>query len=149
MKSKIYFSHSPKFYVNEEKGVIVCKQNAIINPSIHFTDRNNNYIFVSAKARCKEGEKFDLNRGMRIAKTRAENMIYDEVQKRLFAHLKECETNLDEMKKFVASTFEITAHNNDYIDQLSFEVRNDYIKNPKPVKNSNYEITKSKEKKNK
>ena len=143
MKTKIYFNSHPEYFVNEKKGVVVCKDYATIITSLPFANYDFGMITVQASAKCRPGEKFDVNRGMRIAKTRAENMIYAEAQKKLKKQIEECDKIKEEMSGFLEKSVEIVAHNDDYIDRLSFESRTDYIKNPEPLKKAFINIVKT------
>ena len=81
-KVKISFYDEPEFYVNEEKGVVTCKIRGIMQlPFLYvydgLIDANQEQVIEGiGVAKCSGNDKFDVNRGKRIALAKAENKAY-------------------------------------------------------------------------
>ena len=121
---KISYDGEPKFYVNELKRTVTCKLSGNLNGPCEdemWGDVDFPYkrISVAATARCHKDDEFDIERGKRIALSKAENELYSNASIEVS---KFCE-KLDFMRKvcddFFIKSVRCQAHNIDYIDSLT------------------------------
>lgn len=111
--------YEPRFIINEETGVVVCK----IDYAIHYPDQILNNcrelpIYNTARgiARLSEGDSFDLVKGKKIALTKAERKAYEKVgnfcsrlKNLYFESLRIC-------SRFCDKADSVIEHNTDYLD---------------------------------
>ena len=129
---KISFNNDgTRFYVNEEKGTVVCSVEAyllvptnwdscVVIPGAHFTEKGI--------AKCAPGDTFDVERGKRIALARAENKAYLSGLKHLDAFMEQIGFIVNAYEEFNDKAYHACAHNEDYIDSLSYEAHPNYKK---------------------
>ena len=140
---KISFNNDgTRFYVNEEKGTVVCSVEAyllvptnwdscVVIPGAHFTEKGI--------AKCAPGDTFDVERGKRIALARAENNAYIDAMNYLTDYYDKLSVMLQAITAFGDKAYRCCAHNEDYIDSLSFENHPNYRKELKPFRERNIE----------
>lgn len=139
---KITFIGEPVFVIDEKQGTVFCtlKANLVApRPVADGTPYNfaatvyDKQFIVKAKAKCSINDKFDLDRGKRIAMAKAENKIYAAAglylkdAQRAFALMFKASTD------FLGNAKKYRGHNYDYIDALSNPKNSDYIKDVKPA----------------
>ena len=135
---KISFNNEgTKFYVNEEKGTVVCSVEAcllvptdwnscVYVPDIHLTEKGI--------AKCAPEDTFDVERGKRIALARAENKVYLSALKHLDKSMEQIAVIVNAYGDFNDKAYRACAHNEDYIESLSYEAHPKYKKNLTPLK---------------
>ena len=94
---KISFS-DPVFYVDTEKRTVVCIMESKVLPNRVIPMIQP--IAAKGKAKCQEGDVFDLDLGRKIAKTRAENKLIQRTKRFVAAHAQRLGKYLDEIKGF-------------------------------------------------
>ena len=126
-----FVNDGTRFYVNEEKGTVVCSVEAyllvptnwdscVVVPSAHFTEKGI--------AKCAPGDTFDVERGKRIALARAENKAYLSALKHLDTFMEQIGFIVNAYEEFNDKAYHACAHNEDYIDSLSYEAHPNYKK---------------------
>lgn len=134
---KISFDERPLFFVNEAKKTVVCKlsgevclpQGDWFVPSLSIDCD----VCVTGVAKCNGDDVFDVNRGKRIALAKAENKAYLTVLHRAEDAAKDLQVLINAVDEFADKTYRCCAHNEDYIEKLSYPAHPDYIVNvPKP-----------------
>lgn len=135
---KIKFnSEKTKFFVNEKKKTVACVvegelrtpydwDKAIMIPHATLTER--------AVAKCAPEDTFDIERGKRIALARAENKVYIAALRHLDKFMDEVAFFSNAYEMFADKAFHACAHNEDYIESLSFEAHPHYKKDLTPMK---------------
>lgn len=135
---KIKFDNDKtKFFVNEKKRTVACVvegvlctpydwDKSIMIPDATFTER--------AVAKCAPEDTFDIERGKRIALARAENRVYMAALRHLDKFMEDVEFFLGAYQMFTEKAYHACAHNEDYIDSLSFEAHPYYKKDLTPMK---------------
>ena len=129
----------PSFFIYEKEGIITCTLKAQLSQSndlIQFFDffNENPHITSYGYAKCNKEDKFDVERGKRIALSRAENKIYEMALKKINKIYNCFKQYNEKIIKFNNKTIKAIAHNNNYIDALSYEISSDYITEVKPLK---------------
>lgn len=129
---KISFnSEGTKFYVNEKKGTVVCSVEACL---LVPTDWDGcvyvpgNTFIEKGIAKCAPGDTFDVERGKRIALARAENKAYLSALKHLDKFMEQIAFIVNAYEDFSDKAYHACAHNEDYIDSLSYEAHPKYKK---------------------
>ena len=134
---KLRFVSEPKFHVNEKKGVVVCRLQAdLVSPRGNYDSPYVQHAFANCVgvARCNEHDKFDVNRGKRIALARAENQCYMEAASYLEENRQKLLFLAEAIGEFIDKGYECCAHNDDYIDSLSYQAHPYYKKEVTPFK---------------
>ena len=127
---KIRFEPQPSFYVNEKKGVVVCKVRGSLQcpydegiwGRLSFSKPQIDGISLTGTgiAKCHESDEFDVNRGKRIALARAENECYLAAIRYLNEQAYNLQFLMTAIDEFVDKGFSCCAHNDDYVDSLVF-----------------------------
>ena len=130
---KISFNNEgTKFYVNEKKGTVVCSVEACL---LVPTDWDGcvyvpgNTFIEKGIAKCAPGDTFDVERGKRIALARAENKVYLSALKHLDKSMEQIAVIVNAYGDFNDKAYRACAHNEDYIESLSYEAHPKYKKN--------------------
>lgn len=137
---KITFIDEPVFVIDKDTVFCTLKAKLVVpNPVGDNVPSNFNAIvygkqfIVKAKAKCSTNDKFDLDRGKRIAMAKAENKIYAAAG----LYLRDARKAFFLMSKastdFILNARMYRRHNDDYIDTLSNPNNSDYIKDVKPL----------------
>lgn len=101
-----------KFYINEEKRTVACKMSGYVNFPYHNDGCNPFYTFnhivdtVVATAKCHPDDDFDIEKGKRIARARAESKLYSKI----------CKGGMRETMRYV---FEFEAAHRDFLDKAA------------------------------
>ena len=132
-----FHSDRTKFFVNEEKRTVAC----VVEGALHTPydwDRSviipNATITERAIAKCAPEDTFDVERGKRIALARAENKVYMSALKHLDKYMADVMFFLNAYEMFTDKAYHACAHNEDYIESLSFEAHPNYRKDLTPMK---------------
>lgn len=140
---KLSYNGEPKYYINEKMRTVTCTLKAIlggptqlfkgwiIEDGVNFPSKE---LTATATAYCHEDDTFDIERGKRIALSRAENELYAKA----LLQVSEVAERLDFMRKacnsFVKKSIKCQSHNLDYIDSLSVKTHPMYKEGPLPKK---------------
>ena len=135
---KISFNNEgTKFYVNEEKGTVVCSVEACLSVPTNW----DGCVFVpdttlieKGIAKCAPEDAFDVERGKRIALARAENKVYLSALKYLDKFMEQIVVIINAYDGFNDKAYHSCAHNEDYIESLSYEAHPKYKKDLTPMK---------------
>lgn len=109
------------YNVIEDKGIVVCKVTAQIPyPS---NDQwciylDSNYIEAKAIARCNKDDKFDIVKGKKIARAKAEKKIYLKTIKRINKALESGNNLFNDLIDFKTRISSYAAHNEGYIMRI-------------------------------
>ena len=129
---KISFNNEgTKFYANERKGTVVCSVEACL---LVPTDWDGcvyvpgNTFIEKGIAKCAPGDTFDVERGKRIALARAENTAYVSALKPPDKFMEQIAFIVNAYEDFNDKAYHACAHNEDYIDSLSYEAHPKYKK---------------------
>ena len=136
-----FINDETKFFVNEHTGIVTCVLYGILKSPI---PNSYNYCALVPEmgfkgvgiAKCKKSDIFDVERGKRIALARAENKAYLNALGYLNEKATEFTYFLNAIEKFGDKTFRCCAHNEDYIDSLSYDAHPNYVKDLKPLKHN-------------
>lgn len=129
--------NNTQFYVNEEKGTVVCVLEGYLSTPtgvsdiLYLPDRIFRGVGV---AKCSKDDVFDAERGKRIALAKAENRIYVSAMRHIGETVERLDNVLSAYSDFCDKGYHTCAHNEDYIDSLSYEAHPKYIKNLNPLK---------------
>ena len=129
---KVSFNNEKtKFYVNEKKGTVVCSvEGSLLVP----TNWDSCVLVPGATlvekgiAKCAPEDTFDVERGKRIALARAENKAYLSALKHLDKFMEQIAFIVNAYEDFNDKAYHACAHNEDYIDSLSYEAHPKYKK---------------------
>ena len=130
---KVSFNNEKtKFYVNEKKGTVVCS----VEGSLMVPTNWDSCVLVPGAtlvekgiAKCAPEDTFDVERGKRIALARAENKAYLSALKHLDKFMEQIAVIVNAYEDFNDKAYHACAHNEDYIDSLSYEAHPKYKKN--------------------
>lgn len=135
-------NETTKFFVNEEKRTVTCVLEGLLTPMID----DNTFLCLPSEifkgvgvAKCDDKDVFDENRGKRIALARAENNAYIDAMNYLTDYYDKLSVMLKAITAFGDKAYRCCAHNEDYIDSLSFENHPNYRKELKPFRERNIE----------
>lgn len=121
-----YKKEEIKFFVNKKKRSVTCVlYYNIISPVCAL---NNRIFRASVKTTCHKSDTFDINRGKRIALSKAENKAYKDTLNQLDETLRVAFGLIDCIKNFTFKADLQTEHNNNYILGLS-DPNNEKYKN--------------------
>jgi hypothetical protein len=126
-----------KFHVNEVTGCIYCEIKAqLLQPMSDKSPINLNEVtFVEmAKTTCKPNDKFDVERGKRIAMTKAENRLNKRVVNYIRKKLNHIEFMAKAMTDFNNRLMKQCAHNVNYIESVSDVKHPNYKNDITPIK---------------
>ena len=137
---KISYLGEPKYYINEKKRTVTCNLlGMLVGPTFN-GDYWDNINFPSpmynifSTAHCRKGDKFDIERGKRIALSKAENKMYNTA----LLEVSTVAERLDFMRKacdeFARKSIICQSHNNDYIESLTVPSHPKYNNKPLPEK---------------
>ena len=126
---KISFGSS-EYFVNEKKGVVVCKTlGCIIGPCPNGIWCNEDGPTIPTKwvegigvAKCNKDDVFDLAKGKKIARARAENRCYLDAMNYLTTQQANLEMLSNAIDEFIDKGYTCCAHNEDYIDELAYPI---------------------------
>ena len=135
----------PKFHINTKKGTVVCILEGHIKTPFILTDDwldSIDYPKVPQEeikgqgiAKCKPTDTFDEARGKKIAYARAETDCHLKAIRYLSGQAKCLNALMEGISEFTDGAYQFCAHNEDYVDSLSFEANPNYVKEVKDVKN--------------
>ena len=129
---KVSFNNDKtRFYVNEEKGTVVCVVEAVVKTPINWESCvlvPNTFLTERGTAKCAPGDTFDVERGKRIALARAENNAYLAALKHIDKYMADIAFIVKAYEEFNDKAYHACAHNEDYIDSLSYEAHPNYKK---------------------
>lgn len=126
-----------RFFVNEKKKTVVCvlegylSTPTIANKNLYLPDMIFKGVGV---AKCAPDDKFDAERGKRIALARAENNIYIDAMRYVESVLSDVWRVADAYAVFSEKAYHTCAHNDDYVSSLSYEAHPKYVKKLPPLK---------------
>ena len=120
MKYKITFT-GISYNVIEDKGIVVCKVTAQI-PYLS-NDQwciyiESNCIEAKAIARCNKDDKFDVVKGKKIARAKAEKKIYLKMIKRIDKTLESGMDLMNDLGDFKTRISSYATHNEGYITRI-------------------------------
>ena len=131
----------PEFYINEKKRTVTCKLSGFLfgpcdyrdwmMPGINFPQKNYSVI---ATAHCNKNDVFDIERGKRIAMSKAENSIYSKAAIEVSNVCEKLDFLRDACNSFFKKSLKCQAHNIDYIDSLTMMAHPKYSNKPLPEK---------------
>ena len=130
----------PEFYINEKKRTVTCKLEGFLNgPQDNSSwtediDFPSSTLTVSSTARCHKDDTFDIERGKRIALSKAENEIYCMATLEVSKVAEKLDFLRNACNDFAAKSIRCQAHNIDYIDSLSMPAHPRYNNNVLPRK---------------
>lgn len=135
---KLSYCGEPEFFINEKKRTVTCKLVAnLIGPEYHVWGEiqfDGDILKASATARCHKDDVFDIERGKRIALSKAENELYSKAS----MYVSDVAEKLDFIRTacndFFKKSIMCQAHNIDYIDSLSVPAHPRYNKDVLPRK---------------
>lgn len=114
------------YFVNKKKGNVACKLSGILKfPFVDIEDEPlyryafNKHIEAVGVATCSPDDKFDENRGKRIALAKAENKAYNLAKKYLVGYQRFLEDTNEAVIDFYEKAARATKHNKEYIIGLS------------------------------
>ena len=131
MKFKLSFDE-PDFFVNEEKGVVTCVMDCYLKgvDSVLNAMANNVYGYynhnpivstftITASAKLDPQDKFDKEKGKKVARAKAESKAYKRISKS-FCHVieKYCEKLGNDLAEFETKAVGVIEHNDRYIGQF-------------------------------
>lgn len=136
MKFKLSFEE-PKFFINEKKGIVTCvmeyrfagadyvlKDIADLffgNKDLFGCDNplKGYYTTVTASAKLDPQDKFDVEKGKKVARAKAESQAYRFISKTLSRVLEKYLTNLTiSVGEFQTKALGVIEHNDRYIKQF-------------------------------
>lgn len=132
-----FMNDKTKFYVNEEKGTVVCVVEALVKTPVDWDSCvliPNTFLTERGVAKCAPGDKFDIERGKRIALARAENKVYLSALNYLDKFMEQIGVLVNAYEEFNDKAYHACAHNEDYIDSLSYEAHPNYKTDLTPLK---------------
>lgn len=109
------------YNVIEDKGIVVCK----VTAQIPFPSNDqwclyldSNYIEAKAIARCNKDDKFDVVKGKKIARAKAEKKIYLKMVKRIDKVLESGNNLFNDLIDFKTRISSYASHNEGYITRI-------------------------------
>lgn len=111
-----------RFFVNKEKGVVACTVNAHLKSPFDFdscVDIPWKNITGVGVAKCHGDDKFDPERGKRIALAKAENKAYLNAIKFLEKYNEQLLFFMKRINAFCDKAYDHCLHNEDYIVSVS------------------------------
>ena len=139
---KITFVDEPVFVIDEKDGTIYCTLKAnLVTPTPVGDELPSNFaasvygkqFMVKSKAKCSANDKYDVDRGKRIAMAKAENKIYAAASKYLANAEQAFDQMLNALKTFRTDSIKFRAHNIDYIDALTMKSHPNYFEDVRPT----------------
>jgi hypothetical protein len=137
---KISYQGEPIYYINEKKRTVTCQLTGLLvgpqelERGIWDTVDSISYptmpLSVTATARCHENDRFDVERGKRIALSKAENEIYNRATVEVSNVCEKLDFLRSACNDFVKKSISCQAHNIDYIDSLSVPAHPKYTNEP-------------------
>lgn len=113
--------NAPRFFVNKQKGVVVCKMDATLyTPTSMFDDIHIPERFFTGVgiAKCSPDDIFDEARGKKIAMAKAENDAYRQAVRFMDEQLNKLKSLITAADNFKAKAEACHTHNLDYIESL-------------------------------
>ena len=136
---KISYDGEPLFYINERKRTVTCVLRGTLRGPEYYNGNfidwdgvsfNDKRISATETARCHKDDAFDVERGKRIALSKAENALYTKATLEVSKTIEQLDFIRDACDKFVIKAFNCQAHNFDYIDSLTMPAHPKYNDGP-------------------
>lgn len=127
----------PIFYVNKSKKTVACKirgnaYETMIDP--WFGELSTPSFESVGIAYCSDNDKFDEERGKRIALAKAENKLYCKCVDFYTKKINEFSESIAKMDEFKIRANKFCRHNDEYIENISEVDSPNYKKEVNPVK---------------
>lgn len=132
MKFKLSFNE-PDFFVNEEKGVVTCVMDCYLKGVDQVLNHMANNVYgyynhdnpiggnftITASAKLDPQDKFDKEKGKKVARAKAESKAYKRISKSLLHVIeKYCEKLGNNLAEFETKALGVIEHNDRYIKQF-------------------------------
>lgn len=131
----------PMFYINERKRTVTCKLNGTLDGPCRYEEWMMAGISfppmeysTTTTAYCHENDTFDIERGKRIALSKAENELYNKAALEVSNVCEQLDFLRDACNSFFKKSLKCQAHNNDYIQSLSVPTHPNYTDGELPEK---------------
>jgi len=132
----------PMYYINEKKRTVTCKLNGFLDGPVEgncwLTMGDINFPHkqyeTTTTAYCHENDRFDIERGKRIALSKAENELYNQAALEVSSVMDKIDFLREACKDFFNKALKCQAHNIDYIDSLSMPAHPKYEDGELPEK---------------
>ena len=136
---KISYLGEPHYYVNEKKRTVTCNLlGMLVGPTFNSDWDNINFpspmYNIFATAYCREEDKFDIERGKRIALSKAENNMYNTAMLEVSNVAERLDFMRNACDEFAKKAIACQSHNIDYIDSLTMPAHPKYSNKPLPEK---------------
>lgn len=132
-----FFKDNTRFFVNEKKGIVSCVVAAEMNVPYNF-DAPVDIPWKTFKgtgiAKCRHDDKFDVERGKRIALAKAENNVYLDASRYLNGIYKHLEFFMSRINDFNEKGLRHCVHNEDYIESIHNPEHSRYKVTVNPIK---------------
>ena len=125
------------FRVNKQKGVICCTIEGFLKTPQAWASPISIYgeiIKTTGVARCNKNDKFDVERGKRVALAKAENKAYNVAIKYLKERREHMAFMIDAIDKFDIHAQRQCIHNIEYVESVTNETHPKYKKDITSVK---------------
>ena len=112
-----FFTDTDEYIINEKKKTICCKVNSqLIGRDMYFP-----WVVFTTRgiAKCKGDDVFDIEKGKKIARTKAQNKAYMHAQKMVTNFIKDFSKKLGSYEDFLNKLDKYIVHNVDYINRIS------------------------------
>ena len=133
-----FYNEETKFFVNEEKRTVACiVLGRLMNPwspNSEIALPYDSIVRGVGVAKCMPNDTFDVERGKRIALAKAENRAYLNALDILVEYRNQLDFFTNAINVFEDKTYHCCAHNEDFIQSLSYEAHPNYRKELKPLK---------------
>ena len=124
---KLSYIGEPAYYINEKKRTVTCKLRAYLFGPVETKggmwtrgiDFPYETLTVTSTAYCHKGDKFDIERGKRVALSKAENELYSTASLKVSEIAEKLDFLRDACNDFFKKSIRCQAHNIDYIDSLT------------------------------
>lgn len=116
---KIKFEE-PSYSIDEEKGIVDCvlKYEILYPEILEFIGFNGKPLFyVTAAAKLRDGDTWDVNIGKKISLTKAEQKAYNKVKKRCVKTMRRCFKMMQICNNFGHKSDFVIEHNDKYLEQ--------------------------------
>lgn len=128
-------NESIKFFINEKKKTVACVIEGVFQtPSLsRLIKIPPKYVSSEGVAKCHKDDIFDVERGKRIALSKAENCAYKKCMDYLQEYFNSFNDYAFEMNLFVVKAKHTVKHNETYIKTISDETHPNYKKELKKM----------------
>ena len=136
---KLSYIGEPEYYINEKKRTVTCKLRAeMLGPeeissgwiSPKYISFPFETMVSTATARCHKDDKFDIERGKRVALSKAENELYSMASLKVSEVAEKLDFLRTACNDFFKKSIRCQAHNIDYIDSLTMPAHPKYNNTP-------------------